>query len=90
MTARSTFTWGDSYVESEHVGTVDVLEPILAAMLEAAETSGEVMGVSGMTVSGLLRRLTSGEAFLPRDPTARLRREPLTTTSRLRCMDPST
>ena len=68
MKAHCTFTWGDSHVGPEHVGTIAVLEPLIAAMLGAADASGEILGVAGMTVAGVLRRLTSQEAFAPRDP----------------------
>jgi hypothetical protein len=68
MKGRCTFTWGDSHEGPEHVGTVAVLEPILAAMLGVAEASGEVLGIPAMTIAGLLRRLTPQEALAPRDP----------------------
>jgi hypothetical protein len=68
MAARCTLTWGDSHAGPEHVGTFGLLEPLIAAMLEAVEASGEVLGVAGMTVASVLRRLTSQEALAPRDP----------------------
>jgi len=68
MTARCTLTWGDSHGGPEHVGTMAVLEPLVAAMLGAVEASGQVLGVAGMTVASVLRRLASQEALVFRDP----------------------
>jgi len=56
-----TFTWGDSHQGPEHVGTSDVFEPILAAMLASAETQSETLGVSGLSVPQLIRLLASFE-----------------------------
>jgi len=68
VTARCTLTWGDSHAGPEHVATMTVLEPLIAAMLGAVEASGNVLGVAGMTVTSVLRRLTSQEALGPRNP----------------------
>ena len=68
LTARATLTWGDSHVGPEHVGTIDVPESILAAMLDAAVTHGYVLGVRGMSVGELLRRLHGRNAAGHRDP----------------------
>ncbi|MFT3765165.1 MAG: DUF3626 domain-containing protein [Minicystis sp.] len=54
-----TFTWGDSHLGPEHVGTLDAFEPILAAMLASAETQPDTLGVRGLTVPGLVERLAS-------------------------------
>jgi hypothetical protein len=58
---RCTLTWGDSHEGPEHVGTLDVLEPLLAPLLERVETKGEALGVSGMDVRSLLHFLSSSE-----------------------------
>jgi hypothetical protein len=55
VNARCTFTWGDSHLGPEVVGTADVFEPLLAAMLEAAVTGREVLGVR-LTAADVLRR----------------------------------
>lgn len=59
QSARCTLTWGDSHEGPEHVGTIDAFEPLLAALLEAADASGEALGVSGMDVGTLVRSLSS-------------------------------
>jgi len=69
MAARSTLTWGDSHAGPAHVGTNDVLEPIVAAMLDAAATHGIVLGVAGMSVGGLLHRLRRRDTSGHRNPT---------------------
>jgi hypothetical protein len=61
MTARCTVTWGDSHQGPEHLGTIDALEPVLAALLESAETKREALGVSEMDVRSLLRALSAIE-----------------------------
>jgi hypothetical protein len=57
VTPRCTFTWGDSHLGPEHVGTHEALESIVAAMLETAESGASVLGVRGLSVGALLRRL---------------------------------
>lgn len=57
--ARSTLTWGDSHQGPEHAGTVDVLEPVLGALLDAVDRAHEALGVSEIDVPDLLRRLAS-------------------------------
>ena len=67
VNARCTFTWGDSHLGPEHVGTSDVFEPLLAAMLEAAEARGEVLAVRA-SVPELVRRLSRSQSASRRDP----------------------
>src|SRR5262249_43931008 len=43
---RCPFTWGDSHAGPEHVATAEVLEPLLAALLEEVETTKETLGVA--------------------------------------------
>jgi hypothetical protein len=69
MSARATFTWGDSHARPEHVGTTEVLEPILAAMLNASAAQGGALGVRGITVGELLRRIHRAHASRSRLPT---------------------
>jgi Protein of unknown function (DUF3626) len=59
MVSRCTFTWGDSHVGAEHVGTIDSFEPVLAALLESVEATGEALGVTGLDVSSLSSLLAS-------------------------------
>src|SRR5262249_35177085 len=59
MTSYCTFTWGDSYTTPEHVGTPAAFEPVLAALLESVETTGEALGVGELDVPSLVRRLAS-------------------------------
>ncbi|MFE9689392.1 DUF3626 domain-containing protein [Micromonospora sp. NPDC005806] len=55
--ARSTFSFGDSYAEPTEFGTVDVFEPVLAALLTATAGTGVSLGVAGMDTGTLLRTL---------------------------------
>ncbi len=59
MVSRCSFTWGDSHAGPEHVGTIDVFEPVLAALLESVEATGEALGVGGLDVSSLPSFLSS-------------------------------
>ena len=61
MTARCTLTWGDSHEGPEHVGTVEVLEPLLGALLERVEAIGDALGVAGTDVRSLVRTLSALE-----------------------------
>lgn len=54
---RCSLTWGDSHEGPEHVGTTTALDPIVAALLDAIETKGEALGVSGLDVARLVARL---------------------------------
>ena len=68
VTQRCTLTWGDSHLGPEHVGTVEVLEPLLAALLEGVEATGSALGVSGLDVPRLLDRLSTCAARAAEDP----------------------
>jgi hypothetical protein len=59
MLSRCTFTWGDSHEGPEHVGTIGRFEAVLAAWLEAVDTSGSALGVAGLDVATLIHRLSS-------------------------------
>ncbi len=58
--ARTTFCFGDSHLGPRDVGTVDVVEPVLAALLVATVDTGVSLGRPGMDLvaltSELLRR----------------------------------
>ncbi|MEU8046622.1 DUF3626 domain-containing protein [Micromonospora echinofusca] len=57
--ARATFCFGDSHLGPRDLGTVDVFEPVLAALLGATDDTGISLGVPGDVVSlaqSLLRR----------------------------------
>ncbi|TWJ22145.1 DUF3626 domain-containing protein [Micromonospora endolithica] len=45
VSARTTFTFGDSHLLPRDHGTVDVFEPVLAALLTAAADTGVALGV---------------------------------------------
>ncbi|MEW2444031.1 DUF3626 domain-containing protein [Micromonospora marina] len=54
--ARATFTFGDSHLQPSEVGTVDVFEPVFAALLTVTAGTGVALGVAGMDTGTLLRR----------------------------------
>jgi hypothetical protein len=51
---RCTFTWGDSHVGPVDVGTIDVLEPLIAALLRDVIEQGRALGVNGLTLLDVL------------------------------------
>jgi hypothetical protein len=51
---RCTFTWGDSHLGPQHVGTSDAFEALAAAMVAAAASTGEVLAVRA-SVNELVR-----------------------------------
>ncbi|MFR9780997.1 DUF3626 domain-containing protein [Micromonospora sp. MS34] len=55
--ARATFSFGDTYAEPSEFGTVDVFEPVLAALLTATADTGVSLGVAGMDTGTLLQTL---------------------------------
>ncbi|BFH68526.1 hypothetical protein J27TS7_51670 [Paenibacillus dendritiformis] len=62
MLARCTYTFGDSYSEPEHSGTIDVFDPLLAALLDEAAAPGSTPGRDAGGSAALIRRLlASGE-----------------------------
>lgn len=54
---RATFCFGDSHLGPKELGTLDVFEPVLAALLEATAETGISLGVAGMDTETLLRTL---------------------------------
>ncbi|WP_446214943.1 DUF3626 domain-containing protein [Micromonospora sp. IBHARD004] len=54
---RATLCFGDSHLGPKDLGTVDVVEPVLAALLEATAGTGVSLGVAGMDTATLLRTL---------------------------------
>jgi hypothetical protein len=54
---RSTFSWGDTYSQPKHYGTLARFEPILAAWLEAITTSHAALGVADVDLATLITRL---------------------------------
>ncbi|SCL72989.1 Protein of unknown function [Micromonospora citrea] len=57
--ARATFCFGDSHLGPRDLGTIDVFEPVLAALLAATDGTGVSLGVPGDVVTlvqSLLRR----------------------------------
>lgn len=71
MVSSCTFTWGDSYVGPEHVGTIDTFEPLLAALLDSVEATGEALGVQGLDISSLPSLLSSVQDPARREPAER-------------------
>ncbi|MGC5022819.1 DUF3626 domain-containing protein [Micromonospora sp. DT47] len=55
--ARATLCFGDSHLGPTELGTVDVPEPILAALMEATAGTGSSLGVAGMDTARLTRTL---------------------------------
>ncbi|MEU6078356.1 DUF3626 domain-containing protein [Micromonospora sp. NPDC047074] len=63
--ARATFCFGDSHLGPRELGTLDVFEPVLAALLAATDGTGVSLGVPGDVVTlvrALLRRREAGWA----------------------------
>lgn len=56
---RCTLTWGDSHEGPEHVGSVRVPEPIVAAMLDAVATTGSALGLEGLDVPRAIARFSA-------------------------------
>ncbi|MGW5669040.1 DUF3626 domain-containing protein [Micromonospora sp. NPDC003776] len=55
--ARATFCFGDSHLEPTEFGTLDVFEPVLAALLTATADTGVSLGVAGLDTDALLQTL---------------------------------
>ncbi|MBB6673333.1 DUF3626 domain-containing protein [Cohnella nanjingensis] len=62
VSGRCTFTLGDSHLGPEHVGTSDVLAPLLAALLRQIETDHAALGVAPLDPGAFLNRLRQAEA----------------------------
>ncbi|MFJ8582122.1 DUF3626 domain-containing protein [Micromonospora sp. NPDC093277] len=54
---RATLSFGDSHTQPKDAGTLDVFEPVLAALLEATAGTGVSLGLAGMDTGTLLRTL---------------------------------
>lgn len=65
VSRRSTFTYGDSHLEPEQVGTLDTLDNVMAALLAEIETTGSALGLDQLTVPTFLT-LLSRELAQPR------------------------
>lgn len=57
VNVRCSFTWGDSHQGPEHVGTFDVFEPVLAALLGSVVTTGAALATPNMDGESLVGRL---------------------------------
>ncbi|GIJ41819.1 DUF3626 domain-containing protein [Micromonospora andamanensis] len=67
--ARTTFCFGDSHLGPRDVGTVDVIEPVLAALIAATAETGVCLGRPGadlVTLTGELLRVREALASTPR------------------------
>ena len=71
VASRCTFTWGDSHAGPEHVGTIEVLEPLIAALLESVATSGQALGVSGLDVPSFADHLAALAGLSRREAASR-------------------
>jgi hypothetical protein len=66
---RSTFACGDSYLGPADIGTLDVLEPVLAGLLEAVHMEGWSLGHDRLDVTllaGLLLSEQTGDPLFSR------------------------
>jgi hypothetical protein len=61
VSVRSTFSFGDSVLEPVDLGTLDIFEPLLAAMLETAETTEALLGRAQATVRDVVDLLVPAE-----------------------------
>jgi hypothetical protein len=62
---RATFTWGDSHLGGEHVGTWDELHSLLAPLFDTVESRALALGRTGMTVPSLIDALTRTASLSP-------------------------
>ena len=58
VTARSTFSYGDSVTEPVEIGTHQQFDVVWSAMIRDVTSSGQVLGLSDCTLPQLLRRIT--------------------------------
>lgn len=63
MLEQCTFTFGDSHLGPEVMGTMDTFEPILATLLESSETTQEALGMDNMNVSNLVKQLLTLSSY---------------------------
>ncbi|SCL23924.1 Protein of unknown function [Micromonospora pallida] len=73
--ARATLCFGDSHLGPTVVGTTDVFEPMLAAMLRATQEVGTCLGVPGLDAATLVRTLLArrhGAGWTAGEPTRSL------------------
>jgi Protein of unknown function (DUF3626) len=57
QTDRTTFLFGDSSERYDDLGTADAFEPVLAALLERLAATGQMLGLPGLSVRGMVERL---------------------------------
>jgi hypothetical protein len=60
---RCTFTFGDSHMGPERVGTIDSFESVIAALLEHCDSTQQALGTSSITVSELVDHLLALKSF---------------------------
>ncbi|QKW14556.1 DUF3626 domain-containing protein [Verrucosispora sp. NA02020] len=65
---RTTFCVGDSHLGPRDVGTVDVVEPVLAALLATTADTGSTLGRPGTDVSTLVEELLRRRAHVDTVP----------------------
>ena len=57
LTDRCTFTWGDSHLGPEHIGTADALWSVARALFDQVSSTGAALGIEGLDAVALTRRL---------------------------------
>ncbi|MEO7329413.1 MAG: DUF3626 domain-containing protein [Minicystis sp.] len=62
---RATLTWGDSHLDPEHVGTMEVIAPLLFALLSAVETKREALGRTDLDLPTIARQILTPPSSLP-------------------------
>ncbi|GIJ20934.1 DUF3626 domain-containing protein [Micromonospora lutea] len=67
---RTTFCFGDSHLGPRDVGTVDVVEPVLAALLTATADTGVCLGRPGVDLATLTGELLRCQETLVASPRA--------------------
>ncbi|MFT5462913.1 MAG: hypothetical protein ACI8QS_001797 [Planctomycetota bacterium] len=66
VTARCTFSWGDSYLEPSEVGTVERLGSVLGGLFGELRSDGKALGMEGVeeeAMRGMLHAHLSESAF---------------------------
>ncbi len=63
LAERSTFAFGDSSTEPDDIGTIGIFDGVLAAVLEAIQTTGCAVGGRNLNVSAFLKELVQHTGF---------------------------
>lgn len=71
VSARSSFTYGDSHTKPGTVGTIDAMDDIMTALLRDVETDGAALGMTGLNVTGVLKYLSDLHVHREDEPARR-------------------